>query len=739
MDAPKPYPPPDHLHAMSSDSSGPLRRRRIVSRQWLRDPGGELLPRPPPVGTRPPNGLVWGHSCEDFMWIQRVPNVNVLTVWSRSMIKEFGENYDESEFDAPEPRPRVRRPWPVLRIARDALNTSVPPLGAYDDGSDHEDDDQSAVRRWRVRADDPKTGEAREDKILNRFVVEGLADALMPNDGKNPVISPLKRPYAALWKPELREQYAAARGLGALSNFTLVRKPGSKDGRGELLDGTGLMAIIVDEAGDCYSAGTPRLLVMDGDRDLFVRHDPSPVIFVDRRTKPASEEATTEKAPEGSAETPGRPPEGSSEDVAGMPDEAAPVPTEKNETEGDTEAQLEPKTPPGDGERDTAGESSTATEGTQALQELAGSSIPPSTNKGEARSIVIGLIDSDSESEGGEGVAENGDHDNADADDVEPEEEDPAKYLDDNGQFDRMVLASLPKLEEFIPEEYFPDALMVIRTGGHPKKYKRILPKFERDGLQGAPERLATLYFNGPTLGEGHHSTVRRAPLKLPAPLSAYGRHRMVTVAAKRSFGNISARKFLRHEAGIFSLFPRHLQEEYCGYNLVTPIRYPVPVGAVVPKFYGYYVPVEDDGSVCDHTYEEYDEEDMRSVEGFSPLLLTEECGEPIVPRKFSVDDRSECYSLMCRLQLARFSQGSMYVRNILWQPGPLWKPPRERSRATPSFRIIDFGRAVFWDELVAKVRGARNRQRKSKEWGDQVNLDRKRFERELLIEDWDY
>ncbi len=33
-------------------------------------------------------------------------------------------------------------------------------------------------------------------------------------------------------------------------------------------------------------------------------------------------------------------------------------------------------------------------------------------------------------------------------------------------------------------------------------------------------------------------------------------------------------------------------------------------------------------------------------------------------------------------------------------QPGPLSKPPSERSSETPSFRIIDFGRAQFYDAL---------------------------------------
>ena len=47
-------------------------------------------------------------------------------------------------------------------------------------------------------------------------------------------------------------------------------------------------------------------------------------------------------------------------------------------------------------------------------------------------------------------------------------------------------------------------------------------------------------------------------------------------------------------------------------------------------------------------------------------------------------------------LHNAGFIQGSVYPRNILIQPGPLTLPPSKRSLASPSFRIIDFGRAEY-------------------------------------------
>ncbi|KAH9931571.1 uncharacterized protein B0H18DRAFT_952725 [Fomitopsis serialis] len=685
-------------------------RRRIVSRQWLRDPTGEILPRPPPVGTRTPSGLIWGHSCEDFMWLQRVPNVDVLTIWSRSMIKEFAENYDESEFDAPEPRPRLRRPWPVLRLANDALNRTVPPIGAYDDGSDHEDDEASDVRCWRVRADDPKTGEAVEDKLVHRVVIEDMEGVFMPNDAVNPVISPLKHPYAALWRPEVREEYAMAQSLGVCGPYSIVRKPGNERGRAELVDDKGIMAVIVedftDDEDDEDDAVPSGLLIPEGDCLLHVRHDPSPVIFLNegKTVKTDKKGATTseqeqEHRPKVAESSAGAKRE--TADVVEAPDAPMSVDPSTNKTESDVEMQSEGSTKHEDDKKETTTDSSGSGEGSQPPKE-------PVKDKGKGRFV---------EPESGEGDdhkkdEKDEDQDMADVDEIEdgvaPTEASEA-YIKENGCFNETFLADIPKLEEFIPEEYFPDALIVHRTSREPAKYKRIFPKFERDSLKGEPERLGRLYLNGPLIGEGHHSLVRRAPLKLPPPLSTYGKHRMVTVAAKTAFVHISARKFLRHEAEIFSLFPRHLQEEYCGYNLVTPVKHPVPVGAVVPKFYGYYVPVEKDGSAPDHKYA-------------GPILLMEECGQPVVPSKFSIDDRSECYSLVVRLQLAEFLQGSMYVRNILWQPGPLWKPPQERSRKTPSFRIIDFGRAMYWNEHVVKEEDVQKKETKAKDGGTRRN-----------------
>lgn len=58
---------------------------------------------------------------------------------------------------------------------------------------------------------------------------------------------------------------------------------------------------------------------------------------------------------------------------------------------------------------------------------------------------------------------------------------------------------------------------------------------------------------------------------------------------------------------------------------------------------------------------------------------------------------RTECFSLILRLNVMNIIQGSFYVRNVMIQPGPLTAPPSLRSFDWPSFRIIDFGRGEMW------------------------------------------
>jgi tRNA A-37 threonylcarbamoyl transferase component Bud32 len=70
--------------------------------------------------------------------------------------------------------------------------------------------------------------------------------------------------------------------------------------------------------------------------------------------------------------------------------------------------------------------------------------------------------------------------------------------------------------------------------------------------------------------------------------------------------------------------------------------------------------------------------------------------------------DRKQCISLVARLHRAGYVHNSLYTRNILMQPGPLTRPPSLRSIDTPSFRLIDLGRAERYDGYRCRKTAAR-------------------------------
>lgn len=49
----------------------------------------------------------------------------------------------------------------------------------------------------------------------------------------------------------------------------------------------------------------------------------------------------------------------------------------------------------------------------------------------------------------------------------------------------------------------------------------------------------------------------------------------------------------LLQEAENYQAFPRHMFEHWSGFNVVPPLHDPVPASAIVPQFYGHYVPDE--------------------------------------------------------------------------------------------------------------------------------------------------
>ncbi|KAF8268121.1 hypothetical protein EI94DRAFT_1800879 [Lactarius quietus] len=150
-------------------------------------------------------------------------------------------------------------------------------------------------------------------------------------------------------------------------------------------------------------------------------------------------------------------------------------------------------------------------------------------------------------------------------------------------------------------------------------------------------------------------------------------------------------RYMLENEAKIYDKFPSELQE-------FTPSSVPI-----VPKFFGYYEPSCE--SVDNYKSDDGNEEDAKRVREdvlkllqitVSPILLIESCGKPIKADMVYRSPVTEAIvGIFNRLHNARFTQGSVYVRNILVQPGPLTSPRLECSFDSPSYRLIDFGRGV--------------------------------------------
>ncbi|KAG6335968.1 hypothetical protein ID866_3121 [Astraeus odoratus] len=158
-----------------------------------------------------------------------------------------------------------------------------------------------------------------------------------------------------------------------------------------------------------------------------------------------------------------------------------------------------------------------------------------------------------------------------------------------------------------------------------------------------------------------------------PAPRTA-----MVQVAAKLSFPYDT---HLDQEARNYQSFPDHFFQHWSGYNIVRPLHNPVPVRAIVPQFYGYYVP---------------DENNSKDVKSYlSPILLLEHCGTRLNTETLTMDEREECASLLLRFNDGGWLHESVFDRNLLVQQGlpTEWPIDREVSE-NRSFRLIDFGRS---------------------------------------------
>ncbi|KAI5825606.1 hypothetical protein K523DRAFT_375563 [Schizophyllum commune Tattone D] len=160
-----------------------------------------------------------------------------------------------------------------------------------------------------------------------------------------------------------------------------------------------------------------------------------------------------------------------------------------------------------------------------------------------------------------------------------------------------------------------------------------------------------------------------------------------VRVAAKLS---IRGDEHLAHEARMYTRFPPELAQHRKGAASFKKLNFEIPLGAVIPQFFGYYVPVE---KPTDGRY-------------LSPIMLVESCGTPIEGRCLNRLEKQTTASLFLRMHEAGFVQNSEFPRNVLMQAGPLSAPPAQRHRSTPSFRLIDFGRTVDKAEYDRAKRG---------------------------------
>jgi hypothetical protein len=148
----------------------------------------------------------------------------------------------------------------------------------------------------------------------------------------------------------------------------------------------------------------------------------------------------------------------------------------------------------------------------------------------------------------------------------------------------------------------------------------------------------------------------------------------------------------LEREAKNYQQFPSHFFEHWNGYNVIPPLHDPVPVGALCPQFYGYYVPDDPTDGTSRPDY-------------LSPILLLEHCGSEIVPEELNEDDKQECASLLFRFHHAGWLHESFAQRNLLWQQGRPTEWPIQRPYSQhKSFRLIDFGRSKMMETSYSRM-----------------------------------
>ncbi|KIJ59032.1 hypothetical protein HYDPIDRAFT_33544 [Hydnomerulius pinastri MD-312] len=213
------------------------------------------------------------------------------------------------------------------------------------------------------------------------------------------------------------------------------------------------------------------------------------------------------------------------------------------------------------------------------------------------------------------------------------------------------------------------------------------------------PKLIQKLRYEGPTITT--HPDVKYQNTSYPETICEHRRFHerpvprtaMFEVAAKLS---MPGDEHLAREARNYLDFPPHFFQHWNGYNVVPPLRDPTPLGALVPQFNGYYVP-----------------RTRAKREYRSPILLIEDCGQPVDPDKLCEDDRQECAALLFRFHHAGWLHESFAARNIVVQEGlPTTYPLERMVKPTLSFRLIDFGRSRQYSHSSARMSEEREGQK---------------------------
>ncbi|KAG8904632.1 hypothetical protein FRB99_001397 [Tulasnella sp. 403] len=98
-------------------------------------------------------------------------------------------------------------------------------------------------------------------------------------------------------------------------------------------------------------------------------------------------------------------------------------------------------------------------------------------------------------------------------------------------------------------------------------------------------------------------------------------------VVAKIPPSSRRAHDFMDNEAKVYAKFPKHLSQEWTGYQIVPPrSRVPQPACAVVPKHYGYFVPEVKYFKLSNGILQK----DLPRDGLLNPILVVENCGSPI-------------------------------------------------------------------------------------------------------------